>query len=481
MLSDEARRVVVIGGGPAGLAAAWETTRLGGRPVLFERSGQVGGLARTEEYLGNRFDIGPHRFLTSNQEVDSLFREMCGDDLVEVERLTRIYYRGKFFDYPLTPVNALFGIGLITGLSFASSYAAARLRRRLRPTELRSFEDWVVDRFGRRLFEAFFKTYTEKVWGIACNRISAQWAGQRIKGLSLGEAIGKALFPRRGPAIRTLADRFLYPRLGAGMLYRRLAERIQGAGGVVTLGARCRRLLRSGMQVTGVELEHGDGTVTVESGAFYLSSAPLTDVLRQFDPPPPAAVLAAADTLRFRNHICVQLAIRGVNPFPDNWIYVHSTDVGMARVTSYRNFSEAMAAASDLHPVTVEYFCFEDEAIWTDTDDSLIALAGRELAAMGIASGDIAGGYVVRSAQAYPVIEAGFESAIAAIRDWLGRLENFLPIGRSGMFKYNNQDHAIYTGLLAARTAMRAGDFDPWRVNIDATYHEGASAEGGGA
>lgn len=437
----------------------------------------VGGLARTERFNGNRFDIGPHRFFTMNAEVNALFKDVCGEELVKVPRLTRIFYRRKFFNYPLTPINALFGVGLVTGSLFFLSYIAARLRARFHPRPLHTFEDWIVDRFGRRLFQAFFKTYTEKVWGISCDRISAEWAGQRIKGLSLAQAIRHALFRSKGGKIKTLVDEFGYPRLGAGQFYERLADSVTGCGGKVELGRRSRRILRDGTRVTGVEFSDAVGATHVETGDFYLSSAPLTEIMGQFDPPPPPAVLEATAGLRYRHHLSVQLLLKGDNPFPDNWIYVHAREVKMARVASYRNFSPDMTSAPDIHPVTVEYFCFEDDPVWLSSEAELLDLAKRELSVMGIgAKATVDGGFVIRSARAYPVIESGYEARIDTIKGWLDTLENFLPIGRSGMFKYNNQDHAIFTGLLGARTATGQGRFDPWRVNIDAVYHESGEA-----
>jgi protoporphyrinogen oxidase len=470
------QRIVVIGGGPAGLAAALEAGRHGRHAVVLEQAGQVGGLARTEMLDGNRFDIGPHRFFTRNAEIEALFREVCGPDLVEVRRLTRIRYRGRWFDYPLTPLNALLGLGPLPAAAILASYATAQVRRRVAPPAIASFEDWVVDRFGRRLYETFFRSYTEKVWGIPCSRIGAEWASQRIKGLSLATALRTALLGPPPQVARTLIDRFIYPRLGAGQLYEKMAERIRAQGGEVRLGARVVRLPRDGFRLLGAELE---GRPAV-GGDFFLSSAPLPQLLGQLDPPPPAPVREAAARLRFRNHISVQLVLQGEAPFPDNWIYVHAPEVRVARIAAYRNFSPAMAAGPDLHPLTLEYFCFAEEPIWTAPDAELVALAGRELARLGLsAGGRVVAGGVIRSAAAYPVIERGADRALEPIRDWLGRFRNLLPIGRSGMFKYNNQDHAMATGLLAARTAVGAGRFDPWLVNIDAAYHEEAPARAG--
>ena len=415
--------------------------------------------------------------LLTTRRSAQLFADIVGDDLIRVPRLTRIYYRNRFFDYPLTPLNALFGLGILSSIRIFVSYLAARLRRRFASPTIISFEDWVIDRFGRRLYETFFKTYTEKVWGISCQRIGADWAAQRIKGLSLTTAVWNALFRPKKKVIKTLVDEFVYPRLGAGQFYEKMETIVASRGGEIRKRTEVTKLLRDGDRVVAVACRGEDEAEGVLEGDFFLSSAPLTELVAQLDPPPPSEIIAAARGLRYRNHIGVKLVIEGESPFPDNWIYVHSPEVKMARVSNYRNFSKEMGASAACNPVTIEYFCFPGDEIWESSDEALIARAIAELETMGIATGRISGAFVVRSEKAYPVIEIGFEEKVETIRSYLGRFENLLPIGRSGMFKYNNQDHAIATGLYAARTALGLGDFDPWLVNIDAVYQEGAEIE----
>jgi protoporphyrinogen oxidase len=328
---------------------------------------------------GHRFDIGPHRFFTMNDEVRQLFVDIIADDLVKVARLTRIYYRKKFFHYPLTPLNALFGVGIFNTIGIITSYAKARARGVLNPKPIRSFEDWVVDRFGRRLSETFFKTYTEKVWGISCQQIAADWASQRIKGLSLSSAVMNALFKPKGRVIKTLVDEFMYPRLGAGQFYEKLAARIEEQGGTILLNTNVIRVFRDGFRVRSIEYNTQSGEDRRVSGNYFLSSIPLTELLDQFDPPPPFDVLKAARGLRYRNHIGVNLVIKGAAPFPDNWIYVHSPDVKMARICDYQNFSKEMGAEPDCHPLTIEYFSHPDDDLWTATDTALVELATNEL------------------------------------------------------------------------------------------------------
>jgi protoporphyrinogen oxidase len=464
--------LVIVGGGPSGLAAAHEAICHGAKALVLERLAVVGGLARTTVFEGNRFDVGPHRFFTKNEEIRGLFVKTVAEDLLTVPRLTRIFYNNKYFNYPLSPLNALLGVGFLTSFSIMSSYTMARARRAVVEPPIENFEDWVVDRFGRQLFETFFKTYTEKVWGIPCTEIGADWAEQRIKGLDLRTAVINALFKPKNKVIKTLIDEFFYPRRGAGQLYEKLAANIMRAGSRVVTGARVTRICRNDLQVTALEVEDASGQHYAVDGRQFLVSAPLTEMIEMMSPEPPSQVLAACRALRYRNHVGVNLVVEG-NPFPDNWIYVHSKEVGMARIANYVNFSAEMAAQPGLNPLTVEYFCFSGDDLWDAADDALVERAKRELVYMKILQPDqIINSFVVRSDQAYPVIEMGYRNHVATIKRWLDQFENLLPIGRSGMFKYNNQDHAMATGLLAARTALGVAKYDPWMVNIDAEYHE---------
>ena len=464
--------LVIVGAGPSGLAAGYEAVSQGGTAIVTERLHQVGGLSRTTEFEGNRFDIGPHRFFTRNEEVHALFVDLAGKDLLNVPRLTRIFYNNTYFNYPLTPLNALFGVGLRSSISILSSYNIALAKRALGHPRIENFEDWVVDRFGRRLFETFFKTYTEKVWGISCKVIGADWASQRIKGLSLTTAITNALLKPKKNALKTLVDEFVYPRLGAGQIYETMAGRINGSGSQVITGARVHRIRRDNMRVRAIGIDDAEAGRYEIEGRYFLVSAPLTEIIEMMDPPPPAEVHSACRALRYRNHVGVNLVVEGPT-FPDNWIYVHSKEVGMARIANYANFSPAMSSGPGISPLTIEYFCNPGDAVWAAPSGALIERAKRELGHMKILEPDqVIDGFVVRSEQAYPIIEIGYQRHISTVKNWLDQFQNLLPIGRSGMFKYNNQDHAIATGLLAARTALGIQRFDPWLVNIDAEYHE---------
>ena len=466
--------IVIIGCGPAGAAALLELSRHGVPAVALEAGSAVGGLSRTAQFHGALFDVGPHRFFTTNLEIRALWEDVLGDDFLEVDRLTRIFYTGKFLSYPVSVQDILHKLGLPAVMGFLLSYAAARTRSCFSTSEPSCFEDWVVAQFGRKLFRAFFKTYTEKVWGIPCTEISADWAGQRIKGLSLTEVMRNALFkPQNAP--KTLLDRFRFPRQGAGMMYERMIEAARRHGGEVLVDTRA------------TEIRHEDGravaVIACARGkqielpcAHVVTSNPLTEMATSLRPMPPAPVREAAAALRYRCHLGVNLLVEG-DPFPDNWVYVHSEAVALGRVANYANFSREMRDPDGLTPLTVEYFQFPEDPLYrTEGDSEVIEVAQRELRLMGLLDPDqVRGGFVVRSPRAYPLLQIGHAPKVHVLRQYLAGFPNIHPIGRAGMFKYNNQDHSIATGLLAARNIMGARH-DVWAVNIDAEYHEAGRA-----
>lgn len=462
--------VLIVGGGPAGLSAALEAQRLGASVTVLERLGQVGGLCRTIEFDQCRFDIGPHRFFTKNSEVKALFDDVLGSDSVTVRRKTRILHDGTFFDYPLTPVNAMLGAGVRRGVTIGASYAYARVRDLFAPNTPGNFEQWVVQHFGRELYATFFKTYTEKVWGLPCSQISVDWASQRIRALNLGSALRSAL-AGNAAVIRSIVSEFSYPRLGAGQVYRKMADSIERGGGRVVTGINVRKIRRQGPRLISMTADGPAGQYEFEADRF-LTSAPLTDVIQMMDDPAPEPVIEASRSLRYRDHISVNLIVRG-NPFPDNWMYVHSGDVAVARIANYRNFSTEMSANSGLSPITAEYFAWPSDELSAASDGTLVARATDELGRLGIVDpADVVNAFVVRSSGAYPALDLDYRGHVEAIRTWIDGLDNLTPIGRTGMFKYNNQDHAIATGILGARKCMGYGQLDPWLVNIDAEYQE---------
>ena len=467
--------IVIIGGGPSGLSAAYECVKHGAKVLVLEQENLVGGLARTIVHGGNRYDVGPHRFFTMNQEINDLFREVCAEDLINVKRLTRIYYDQKFFDYPIKPFNAIKGLGAAKIFPIVSSYALARLGAR-KDIPITSFEEWAIKSFGTELYKIFFKGYTEKVWGIDCKRISSDWASQRIKGLDMVSAISNALFKKIENRPKTLVDEFMYPRLGAGQLYEKMAEKIRSAGSIVLNNVKVKSILSERGRIKSLRAEDSRGAKYFFEGDFFLSSAPLTEMAEMLSDSCPDSVLDARRKLRYRNHIGVNLEIEG-KTFPDNWIYINCSIQKMARISNYKNFSNLMVAREGVSPITVEYFAFPGDGIWQLSDIKLKDLAVAEIERAGLGRRiDVRDYFVVRSQKAYPVLEIGYKQHVDVIRKWLNDWRNLMPMGRGGLFKYNNQDHAMYTGILAARTALGLGHFNPWNVNTDSTYHESGSS-----
>lgn len=479
-------RVAVIGAGPAGLTAAYELAKHGLAATVFEADDQVGGLSRTVRHRGYGFDIGGHRFFTKSAKVAGLWHELLGDDLLLRPRLSRIRYRDHYFDYPLKPINALRGLGAVEALRVCASYASARLAPQ---REERTFEQWVTNRFGRRLHEIFFKTYTEKVWGIPCDEISSDWAAQRIRNLSLAQALRNAVFGNgrdgSGSVITTLIEQFHYPRLGPGMMWERCAERIVGQGGTVRLGARVARIGHRSGRVVSIALRDGAQRGDELDVDELISTMPLRQLVRALDPTPPDAVREAAERLRYRDYLAVNLIVARAEVFPDNWIYVHSPDVRVGRIQNYKNWSAAMVPDPQTTSLGLEYFLWQRDPEWHWPDERLIEQGVDECARLGlIRAAEVMDAIVVRVPKAYPVYDHGYGDNVAVIRDYLRSLANLQTVGRNGQHRYNNQDHSMLAGLCAAdnvrcRLEGLSAENDPWCVNTDEEYHEESSAPGG--
>jgi protoporphyrinogen oxidase len=464
--------VVVIGAGPAGLTAARELVRRGEPVVICEADRQVGGLARTIEYKGFRFDIGGHRFFTKSAVVSAIWRSVLGADLLHRGRMSRIFYRGRYFDYPLKPANVLFGLGLFSSARVLLSYLAARLKP-IRPEV--SFADWVINRFGRRLYRMFFATYTEKVWGISPESIRAQWAAQRIKGLSLGSAVRHMLLPflgrRSDSRPKTLIEAFDYPRLGPGMMWEAMAKQVQEAGADLRTETAVVALHHDGTAIRTVEIEQNHQRSQIPVGQV-ISTMPIRDLIQALRPAPPPEVEAAARRLAYRDFVTVALILDVPDLFPDNWIYVHDDSVRVGRIQNFKNWSPDMVPDPAKTCLGLEYFCFEHDGLWSMPDEELIKLATRELSHLGLANPAlVSDGAVVRARKAYPVYDEGYAEALEHVRQYLSTLGNLQLVGRNGMHKYNNQDHSMLTAILAVRNL--AGErHDLWAINSDDTYHE---------
>ena len=470
-MNSSRKTAIVIGAGPAGLSAADELHRSGRMVSVLEQDPDfVGGLARTVNYQGFRFDIGAHRFFSKNPEIRKWWSERLGEDFLEVDRLTRILYRGKYFYYPLRLPNVLRRLGLIESARCMLSYCASKLSP-IKPEV--SFEDWVRNRFGTRLFKIFFEAYTEKVWGMPCDKISADWAAQRIRGLSLFRAVVEGLgLQRKEQSAKTLAERFHFPRLGCGMMWEKTRDDLFEGGVCFKMGQKVTRVHRSGSSISSIETIDPEGRATTHFAEDYIFSMPLGDLALAIDPPLPASVRRAAEQLKYRHLLLVLLIVDRADVFPDHWIYIHDPSVSVGRIANFRNWSLDMVPTGGKTGLALDYFCSEGDALWERSDEELLELARTELAALGLVSTDlISGGRVLRVPRAYPVFDADYKNHIAVIRATLERISNLHVAGRNGMHKYNNQDHSMLTGIMAARAANGEA-VDPWRVNIDAAYLE---------
>ena len=477
MKSERELPVVVIGAGPAGLTAALQLAERGTPVVVVEANTSVGGLARTVEYKGYRFDIGGHRFYTKVAAVRDLWRSMLGHDLLRRPRLSRIFFDGTFFDYPLKPAGALRGLGLRRSIMIALSYLWIQLRP-IRPEV--SFEDWVTNRFGRRLYRTFFESYTEKVWGIPCHTISARWAAQRIQGLSLWTALVNMIAPRlaqrSGAQVKTLIEEFDYPRLGPGMMWDAFAARIEAHGGSVLRDARVTALLHNGRTVEAVEIER-DGRRYEQRVSSVISTMPLTHLVRSLGRAVPAAVRASTARLKYRDFITVAVIVDRAEVFPDNWIYIHDPSVKIGRIQNFKNWSPDMVPDPSKTCLGLEYFCTTGDELWAFADEELITLASRELAAIGLVSPDtILDATVVRVPKAYPVYDDEYEHALAPVRAYLRSFDNLQTIGRNGTHTYNNQDHSMVKGMLAVAN-LRGEQHDLWAVGSEDEYLEELSEQ----
>lgn len=464
---------IIIGAGPAGLTSAYELSKLGISSTILEADEQVGGLSRTVSYKGYRFDIGGHRFFSKVPLINELWREMLSEDFLLRPRMSRIHYRGHFFDYPLKAANALAGLGPIEAFLVMLSYSKAKLFPHAEETNL---EQWVSNRFGQRLYEIFFKTYTEKVWGMPCTEISADWAAQRIKNLSLKEAVRNALFgagkSAEGEVITTLIEQFHYPRLGPGMMWECCKDLLASQGNETVHGVKVDKIRHHKGRVESVIGHKSNGERVEFDGDQFISSMPLRRLIQSLDPLPPDEVLEAANSLRYRDYLTVVLMAKREHVFPDNWIYIHSPEVKMGRIQNYKNWSPEMVPDSSRSSLGLEYFLWQKDEEWKWSNDRLIDLGIKECAQIGLVQPDeVEDGTVVRMKKAYPVYDQDYQARIDLIRNYLETIPNLQTVGRNGLHRYNNQDHSMLTGVYAARNIVGEKN-DVWAVNTEQDYHE---------
>ena len=462
-------RLVIIGAGPAGLTAAYLAAKEGYHVTVLEGTDEIGGISKTAQYKGYRFDIGGHRFFTKITPVQEFWEEILGDDFLDVPRLSRILYSGKYFHYPLKPMNALTGLGIINATRCVLSYIDAQLNPSLVEDTL---DQWVTNRFGRRLYEIFFKTYTEKVWGIPCTEVRAEWAAQRIQGLSLARAILSATaLNKRSTDIKSLINSFKYPRLGPGQMWETCADRVRELGGQVLMQHHVTRLELTNGRATAVVAQTPDGEQRFE-GEHFITTTDVRSLVRALGDQVPAEARAAGEGLKYRDFLVVALILDRQDLFPDNWIYIHTPGVKVGRIQNFNNWSAAMVPDAGRTCLGMEYFCFEGDGLWTSSNEELVALASRELEALDMAKrSDVVDGTVVRMPKAYPTYDAVYKDHLDTIRASIDLVPNLHTVGRNGMHKYNNADHSMYTAMLTYEN-MNGAEHDVWSVNTDFDYHE---------
>ena len=475
--------VAVIGAGPAGLTAAYQLGKADVDTTVFEATDVVGGISQTVERDGWRFDIGGHRFFTKVTAVEDLWHEILpAEDFLTRGRMSRLFYRGKFYDYPLKPLKAMSNLGFIEAIRCGFSYLWAQIRP---PKDQSNFETFMAANYGWRLYGHFFKTYTEKVWGIDASDISADWGAQRIKGMSLWKAVWEPVRSRfigrrdKGSQVTSLIEEFEYPKLGPGMMWEKCRDLVLEQGNGVVMQTKVVAVRHADGLATSVETQAADGSRSSIDVDHVISSMPITHLLKAMDPAPPTEVIQAADDLTYRDFLTVALVIPEEHGFPDNWIYVHSPDVKLGRIQNFGSWSPHMVKEGRTC-LGLEYFVFEGDDFWNTSDEELIEIGKREIASLGLLDSSVVeAGYVFRMPKAYPTYDETYKENVAVLRTWLeDHTPNVHPVGRNGMHKYNNQDHSMYTAMLTVENLLGA-DHDIWSVNVEGEYHEESSGATG--
>ena len=461
-------KVLVVGAGPAGLTAAYELSKRKIAVTVLEKDDAVGGIAKTIDHRGYKFDLGGHRFFTKIQHVKDIWNDVLREDFLLRPRLSRIYYKKKFYNYPLRISNVAANLGPAELMQMTLSYLKAKARPK---KNAESFEDYITNSFGRRLYEIFFKSYTEKVWGIPCTALRAEWAAQRVKGMSFSSIVRTALLGNKG-GIKSLIEEFHYPKHGPGQLWNNLKEMVEAAGGEVLLNSEAVGINTKGRKVVSVSATKNGSTRTYDCD-YLISSMPLKDLVERLNPKPPADVLYAAGKVRYRDFITVALIVDKEDLWPDNWIYINDKEYLAGRVQNYKNWSPHMAPDRSKSCIGVEYFAFENDDLWLMKDEDLIRLAAKELVGLSLLESEslVEDGKVVRVKKAYPLYDQAYKENLEKVKNHISQFQNLHTIGRNGMHRYNNQDHSMLTAILAVENILGASH-DIWSVNTEQEYHE---------
>ncbi len=464
-------RILIAGAGLAGIGCAYALSKAGKPSLVIEKDAVPGGLSKTINFHGFLFDIGGHRFISKSEEVNGLWQGFMGDDLLRVKRSSRIYYRGKYFQYPLSFINTLWNLGMLESFFCFLSYIKSKL---FKLTDEDTFENWVINRFGERLYKIFFKAYTEKVWAISCQNISSDWAKQRMRGLSFRAAAREVFWGAKNNGPKSLAKEFLYPKTGPGEFIRRLKDSVAAMGGEFVFNKTLTSINHEGGKVLSIKINDTLNNGIEELPVDYLfSSIPLPLFIESLNPAPPQEILDCARNLRFRSFLVVNIILDKKNIFPDQWIYVHSAEVKIGRVQNYKNWSSGMMADQTKTSLGIEYFCSEKDMLWKLDDEGLVSFAVKELGKLGIdVENYLVDGFVVRYPNAYPIYSLDYKLHLEKIRKYLDGFVNFQTMGRGGLFRYDNSDHALLTGFNAANNYLGLDTQDIWEIDCDKDYLE---------
>ncbi len=474
----KAKTALIIGAGPAGLTAGYELAKKGVRVTILE-SDQcfIGGISRTVEYKGYRFDIGGHRFFSKNKEIERWWYDILGEELLTRPRLSRWYYRGKFFSYPIKPLELVGVFGVIDSAKIVLSYAKAKMFP-IKPEK--SLADWCVNNFGYYLAKPFFIDYNLKLWGIPADQISLDFAAQRVKDISFMSALKNALFTalkiNQKKVVKSMIDEFKYPKYGPGQLWEKVADKIKKKGGKILMAEKVVKIKHAGGKVSSVIAKDSGGKLKEFRADYVFSTMPLKELVLSLEPKPSKEIIDAANFLDFRDFITVALMIDQKDMPPDTWVYTHDEGMKPIRIQIFKNWSPFMVPDASKSCIGFEYVCKEGDDLWKMNDRELINQAKSDLNRLGFSSSEkVIDAKVVRLKNVYPIYRIGYKERVDRIKNYLKssfKDNSLQPIGRGGIHKYNNSDHSMMTALLAVRNVIDKGNYDIWEVNSDAEYHE---------